>query len=589
MRSSLLLAALCLFGVACSAQNDASTGNADSDITSGEIVAGNSPYYWANLSYEDHVRATGTLGYPGPTNLASDDDPLRVRLQTWADRFDAALRKTTRNRVAPHPVVKLLKSAQTMNAWSEGTVARLGVPFGDPSATGSTPVSLLGLFAANPLSTADLAGYESMLVQPPEWKRLQSFTQIWDMAAGECTFSAAGDRLTPREGCSLAGFAAPDVATVATSPFVTVSTDLVAMLDEKAMAFVMAHELGHLYRAHSSPLTARKYDFWYEQGADVPRRPVPSSESAELQRIYAQLVRQDGPLERVTGVHFAPQARFTVASLASFGVFGDCSAVLGWSSSHSAYDLVARAQTGAVADARLAEDYRTLEAAVLQCQDGATFVDETQSPLVPGVLGAAAIGGQLRYGGRTPESAYPRAGETVRGYLDRLNDVARDLAREQEAFVARVREEGIGLYTTEQEADEVALELLARVGIGADDALAGWLQFMGAFDALQGSALTPLSTETGDATAAQCGAWLKDDFTTTDERGARVPILMTLGSLEDTHHGSCYRLYNLWRESRAHRGGRETQVAAPEPLSPPWEELVEHARALRDQAAGQGL
>ena len=89
----------------------------------------------------------------------------------------------------------------------------------------------------------------------------------------------------------------------------------------------------------------------------------------------------------------------------------------------------------------------------------------------------------------------------------------------------------------------------------------------------------------GSADAEHCGAWMRDDFHARNADGQREPVLMTLGSLADSHHGGCYRLYNLYREAKAHR---IAPVAPFEPLSPSWDEIKNHAVDLTTEASNGG-
>lgn len=582
--TNLGLVPLFVLVAACSSDADDAAAGSESEITAGQIVAGSSPYYWADVPYEDHARGMASAGFALDANLASDADPLRLRLQAWADRFDVALRRTTGNEVAPRPIVKLLKSSHTYNAWSSGTIARLGVPFGAVLPAGQAPsLAMIGFTRPDILDGEDWSSFSGS--HPAAWTRPQSFTQVWNLANGPCKLSSAGGRIVANEACDLAAVSASDVGTYATTPFITFSTDLASILDEDAIAFVMAHELGHLYRAHSSPLTARKYSFWYDDGPAVPKRPVPSVESTELTSIYARVARQASPVDHVEGARLQVRSRLPVVTLGYLGAFQGCATLTAWSGQRSIEALLSQALASAQITSSFAADYLSYESAVQACPGGATFHDESQSPLAAGQLPLGSMTSQLRTFAYAPESALPRASETVAAYIARLEAAASSLAAEEAGFLQRVKEKGLGLYTTEQEADEVALELLARVGVSPRAGILGWLAFMAAMEKLDGAAP---SGESGEASSSQCGAWLNDGFMTTDPSGAKQRVRITLGALADTHHGSCYRVYNLWREAEAHRFGSYVKVAASEPFSPSWPELAAHAAALTQEAASQG-
>ena len=77
--------------------------------------------------------------------------------------------------------------------------------------------------------------------------------------------------------------------------------------------------------------------------------------------------------------------------------------------------------------------------------------------------------------------------------------------------------------------------------------------------------------QTGDIDATTCKAYLDAGFLQADKK---TPITVTIGTIESKHHTSCYRLYNLWREARAHK---YVKGPAQAKLAPDWETLRKSA------------
>lgn len=155
----------------------------------------------------------------------------------------------------------------------------------------------------------------------------------------------------------------------------------------------------------------------------------------------------------------------------------------------------------------------------------------------------------------------------------RLDAGARELDARALALVDLARRNGLGLYTTEQAADDFAVEILSAMGFGPDEVLGAWLDFMRAIErsfAENFDRYQAYLESTGDKTAAQCKALLDQGF----------PAHVSLGALEHPHHASCYRLFNIWREQRAHRFATGPR---PTPLEPAWSVL--RARAAEVSAA----
>jgi hypothetical protein len=115
--------------------------------------------------------------------------------------------------------------------------------------------------------------------------------------------------------------------------------------------------------------------------------------------------------------------------------------------------------------------------------------------------------------------------------------------------------ERLGYYTDEQEADEVALELGAHVGISLDDAMEMFF-----FSLKQWNDPNPMALN-----AEQCQAAYKNGFRDF------IPI----GDYQDSHHDTCFRAYNVYRESLAHKSDlasvqRDACMAPDEQL---WKKL----------------
>jgi hypothetical protein len=571
-------------------------------ITAGQIVAGDSPYYWANLPFAEYEAANVAAGLP-PTPADAflpETDPLRARLQVWADRFETAMRKITGNTAAPHPVVQLLSTSKTYNAWSSPAWARLGAPVGDVKDP-LLPVDQSFYFSGSPkgVDISLIQGGLSAYVKPTEWQRLQSFTDVWNrnpFTQPGCKLSSAGGRVRPTDpmACPF-GASADDALVIATSPYLTVATDLVSITsDERAIAFVMAHELGHMFRAHTSPLTVRKYDFWFEAGPSAAKRPVPAASADKLAAQYRALVRTPIALDAVTGsalprqlrllpvlaAFYTERVRPTAPTLPTVGL-GQCPGLDAWFATNgTANDLAYNAVNSQQPTPALQASYLALEQIVLSCPDAVHFTRDTT--VADGLDAAwiemvvASFNGNLLL----PEA--PNVDETLPAYLARATTTANTAIQAEADFRTLLNSNKIGLYTIEQEADEVALELMVRVGFTREEVLDAWVAFTAALDA---KFPAQVGSDTGRADALTCQKWMKDGFMVAGPDGAMTPVVMTLGDINETHHGMCYRLYNLWREAHSHEYDSGPR---PDELIPRWSELQQHAVDLTAAAAMAG-
>lgn len=142
----------------------------------------------------------------------------------------------------------------------------------------------------------------------------------------------------------------------------------------------------------------------------------------------------------------------------------------------------------------------------------------------------------------------------------RSNDWYVDYSEENKLMA----EQRLGFYTTEQEADEISLEILARMGmpptLGPDS------------QALLHKIVDDLSAgrgDSGDIKWEKCAALRERGFK--DDAGQVVSV--PVGNLSDPHHSFCFRVFNMQRELEAHKYQLATE--RPRPPGEPWSKLLQ--------------
>jgi hypothetical protein len=118
---------------------------------------------------------------------------------------------------------------------------------------------------------------------------------------------------------------------------------------------------------------------------------------------------------------------------------------------------------------------------------------------------------------------------------DKLRNGDRDFREENDLM----RERHLGFYTTEQEADELALELLAMVGVPPGAAIDSRLRHL---------QLEP-PPDPPAIRANECAALRELGFKDEAGRAVHVPV----GDPSSAHHNTCFRVFNAAREIEAHR------------------------------------
>lgn len=547
-------------------------GKADNpSVTGGGLIQANSPFYWADSDYDSFRSAlVSAYGWSLPTAIA-DDHALAQRLQLWVDRLDAAVRaqvkqNTGEELVAPKPRIKVLPTASDFNAWVSGVVGRTGALTSGATTSEAGEVSDL-LY----LNRAKTSTYSTRSVVTPQWPGKEELQSFWNRPYPQCQLSA--DLQLKGSSCQM-GAKDGEIAILASSPWIHITTDLIAALGEKTVVFVLAHELSHYYRSHMSEAKLDRYEFWYDNEPDRKKRPVPSADAAALKAAYLELTRNPKPIQSAVAGAYSPRLRpFLLKGLAPV--------------------LTARAETDfACATARDAlgpwvtelvegigipsertTDFLVFEKALADCAGKLALGSEpgaTQISIGEVVLAAmqyAPTGKGVSFYGQEP----------LAEFLGALDESARKLDAKEAKLLSDLQANRIGLYTTEQEADELGFELSLKVGIKPEEVLDGWIEFSVAVDGQIPEYYREEYNKQNGFDTATCKAALEKSFATTNEQGVSEPMFVPIGQLEESHHGNCYRLFNMWRLQQSRK---LVPAEAPSEMQPPWSELQAMAKQL---------
>ena len=566
MRAALLLAVgLAGCGIVDASGGSGDDGKADGDGTSfiGYIQA-NSPFYWAPSDYAGFAASEASIGMPPNPTPVDANDALTQRLQTWIDRIDAVVRaevlhSTGSELVAPKPIVEVLPTSSTFNAWVSPTVACTGIDLAGGDAT-----------AQSFLQTAQITHGSGYACVHPVYPGVDDFRTFWDRHKPACKVGA--DLTVGGTGCSVAANAtAGELALFATSPYIHVTSDLIAAVSERTLAIVLAHELGHYYRAHVSDAVIQHYNFWYDSEADRKKLPVPAANATDLAAKYGEIVNGPKTVQAAVPGHYSPRFRtFLLTAIAPLltertepgFVCATARDALGpWVST-------LLAGYGIPTDAMAA--YLAFEAKLVAC---APRLDLTGDPGATALSYGSVLMAVL--GAKLPSVTLPFHA-TLDQVLEPLNAKAVKLDQKAAALVKQVQQNRIGLYTIEQEADDIALEISSRLGIGPDDVVASWLEFMQAI----ALAVPESYRQQYQDENASCQAMLASGFTQPDGTPTFVPI----GDLSEPHHSDCYRLFNFWREQKL----RKYTVADPIAFPDDWATMQVEAKQLSAAAAAIG-
>ncbi len=586
MRVSGLLLTLCLTlpasSVACTTASDDGVGEDEAAHTAKEPVHANSPYFWAPTDYATFKRVAQAPPFRVGEPLGGDE-PVTQRLQAWADRIHAEVskdvkRKTGKALVAPKPIIVVVP-AKEANAWVSGVPACI---------TGRADLSALGPARAD--KTAALAFVEHDRVKeafrmfggpPPEcatpdtWTDPDAVVDFFNTLGSRCKLTKDGDAVrVTGEGCDLqnASATAPTVASrltiYAASPYVHFTTAMIALADnEEAIAGVVAHELGHYYRAHAiGELVMGKYNHWYEQRA-VPDTKLPDAapDNAALESRFREAIPY--PMPRVEGQTLGYRITGLAidelpAALADAGLCAEARDKLGewrWDFGLGAFFVKKTTQ----------EAYLEYERALLAC---AETVRITDGP-APGALSREKLDDAFSRG--AGDLATPTVGgATLAEALRAINARALAAGAKADAFLAEVQSRRLGRYTVEQEADDFSVEYIARSGVTP---IVRVDSYLGLVKARASEDPERFAANNGGMDAAACESLYRAGWRAP---GSNELVVVPLGNLNEPHHGDCYRLFNMTQEIQAHRL-RKSRTAPPSGATP-WATVRAAAQQATD-------
>lgn len=337
------------------------------------------------------------------------------------------------------------------------------------------------------------------------------------------------------------GLTAPRIEFRMATNVVLLNSGLIATFAEDEVVAALAHELGHIYRAHQSlPAHRLGYDFIHNPHANLPEFPKPTNDAEALQ--LAHSLRTQPPL--------APQPdqlrRFHFQVLRALATHRDgMDRELGRSCTTSTCESACQPLFETARDRSLmralrisdfdsidAEDFQRLEADLAKCAQAfqlgkdipAEYALETLWPPWADLLA------------NEHTAANPN---TLLDSLDFLSQLFFAIEINQHNQLKRASEIGLGWYSIEQEADDVAAELLALVNVKPQS-----MQDL-FFRLLKDATMTPGDDSIDYKT---CREWEENNWKDRAGQLRFVPI----GRWNDIHHSHCYRIFNVARELAGH-------------------------------------
>ena len=548
-----------------------------------------SPSVWFNVSRDDFLR----VGVSGETY--PDNHPRVKRLQAWVDTIHQEIMAVNPKVISPNPVVMLVRDS-TPSAQINTAMICLPVHLKfNPKNTAPDPMTKdLPSDAASTNSTST-NGTDLIFGKTEK----QSAPVLMDETSSLCVPGPADIKLTndvmhrildKNYSClsplSNVGNGAnsyltgildnrclkddvgrflgdDDISTRlsyrAMTQYILV-TDGLFLLAEDEMVSVIAHELGHYYRGHTVS-TKRRYDYFYQLDSshNFAGRPNPLSDSDARAQLGQEAV--DASTDIVELYPVAGQklhSAFFSAIMNNYFYFGpmcqddDCKRSCNeLSDLFQDDDEVAKIIGGfpqsPLPKSQTAQDfYRSFEEKTQACTNKIPWASVNQNKL-KFYLADWPVNDIYK-------NVKPNNPQTLGDYFSTISTSIGDLLAEQNKRVFDIYKQAdakrIGFYTAEQEADELGLEIIARLGIDITAGARAFLKLLADDDATVGTSFSL----PGIIHAADCQKGWDSGFK------SFVPI----ADYGDKHHSLCFRVYNLYREMQAHK----SDIAKVKPITP---------------------
>lgn len=526
-------------------------GGSDIKHDLGRVANDSSAFQWLAL---DEAVARGTivgddLAAAGltPDQLPDATDPLRQRVQFWIDQIDAVVRSRDTASLAgagkPHGVLIPSSEPNAHSGYSDVCLAFsatfAGPPSGETQGDGTNAVVVFDRAAGTfrgPVVDRDPPCAPASLPVAEQAELLK-----WTFAPHPaCTFTIEGTEVRFAEACR--ALIVPDdpwytgmkkatrLAVVQSVNWTVFFTGLLRETKEEEFVAILAHEMGHYYMSHANTPRAL-YNQFYRLDASNPEGKPKDDPAA---RVLGDALL--AALDATRGLtRYPPHANQNLHS-ALFDLT---------KSLRKEMEKLAPAPCQPLSAAVAANDYPKYEDLIAACtgaiktgsgvgQFPVPKLKSTLSAFSPRILAKLGLGEDLA-GIDTIKALYDTMNAKLPVILDQPLNTLDDLTAKAAAFP-------LGLYTFEQEADELSLEWLMDLGVKPDVALDAQFKLM-----------------KDDPGAAACATLRKNKWK--DAQGN--PVFVTVGDLHDDHHNGCYRAFNLAREITVHKLKPKAGVTFP--------------------------
>lgn len=503
----------------------------------GALLRSDAPVLWRGRTASEEIKTTSQT-YLELTH------PATKRVLYWAEELDKLAREHfPALAVVPKPSALVVKNREA-NAYVQGERQCFSVPIKRQGGNDKTPLppQLSLQLGAGSLTT--VSKQEECSPAALSKTDRASLIKVFNSAGTSCQLVEKNTFIEANETCfsgdpTLKPYThAGAFSFTTTKPIIFVHTGLILHANDWELATVVAHELGHYYRAHTSSLLPPVSYLFRHNQYDPNGIPRPIPELIDLSERWRKTFRMSlykQPARR-TDMHPAIMRKYRqwMQFMREHCAEKKCS-----QSCTKAYQMTldfpdnyVAVEQGEPMDSAENKFYEDFTTQIFSCGvdlpvSNGIFVEPSF------ILGIEVSGVPGDTGG-------------ARNFAEQLahaSKVVTKIEKEVLDLQALVEKEQLGWYTEEQEADDILLEMIQLAGIPNENAISYRVK-----------ALTQWSKESkipvvGQWEAGPCMKAYEKGWKNDKNENLIVPV----GMWEDAHHSACYRLFNITQEIARHK------------------------------------
>lgn len=489
-------------------------------------------------------------------------DPAVTYARTWLTRIWESAKKHAPDRLngIPKPQAYVLREP-SLNAFVSRKASCWNVPIRTESATaGQIEETTKELQLSVSETDFTLTDKGECIPEPVNDATLHDFATFISDNHPTCHITWTGTQLTLHAGCRIFNREGDNVPNVnveklhfyrTTNAIVIHEGSAEKLSSEAQFAMLLAHELSHYVLAHATSGWGG-FDYFYRIGdTNSPTRPQPDSTLEPLGKHLLQWGHRRKPLPPVVGQQLRTELYRVVVQTGPRVLQGLCATqpLATCDDECSAYTSFMKSNGNSLAlfpwsevNTHTESLYVEAESHFLACAQRIKATPESGEVLWRSVFkhwNTAPVDDILAQAARrTPPTS-------IAEWAHHSSQTLAAIDAEWDKILAMAKHARIGLYSAEQEADELALELLSIAGVDARDAADL------AFALIDSEETSGAHTwETGVIDSATCRAYASQDWKDADGS----PIFIPFGRWSDPahHHSGCFRAWNIWREISVH-------------------------------------